>query len=283
MSLEAVNRVLSARVGGGNRKVVLLAYANHTHADGRHAWPSMSTVADYAELDVRSARRIVASLVADGWLRPGDQDLVSHIRRDRRPTVYDLAMTEEARLLWSALASSSKGARRASGTTANAAKTVPADPERPDTLSPRTGEAPVDNHAERPDTLSPRTETTTGQPSTSRPDTAVSANLERTSNFPPTPAKAGEPGTATNPTPTGLRCPTHKTTHPNCRTCGTSPRARARIAKKAQAQADAAARRAARAAAQAAAIQRRAAAAAPTVVSTAAAEARAAMANRQAG
>ena len=255
MSLEAINRVLGAKTGGGNRKVVLLSYANHAHGNGRHAWPSIKTVAAAAEVSVRTAHRIVADLVRDGWLRPGDQQIVDHIRADRRPVVYDLAMTEETRVAW-ALAHAQSEPVTASAQPVDASDI---DTARPDNLSPRTGEAPVENHAERPDNLSPRVESTTCHPTTSRPDTAVSPNLSGTINSPLTPA-TGEPASTATTTRPG-RCARHPEGHPRCRACGTSPRA-AQEAEKLAARKAAAARRHAEArAAQEAARARRAAAA----------------------
>lgn len=67
MSIEAVGRTLPAPLGG-NAKVILLGMANHAHADGTNAYPSMETLAGYAHCDRRTAQRNVRKLEGDGFI-----------------------------------------------------------------------------------------------------------------------------------------------------------------------------------------------------------------------
>jgi hypothetical protein len=70
----------------------LLALANHAGRDGTGARPSQETLAWYTRKARRNVRKDIDSLLKLGLIREGDQRLVAHIRPDRRPVVYDLAM-----------------------------------------------------------------------------------------------------------------------------------------------------------------------------------------------
>jgi DNA-binding MarR family transcriptional regulator len=119
VSIEAMTWALSADVGDSTRKLVLIGYANHAHKDGRNSWASKDTIAEYVNCDPKTVRRHVKALIAAGWLREGDQSQVIHLRADRRPVVYDLAMSDAQRAQWKA-------------------EQVPAgENARPDNLSPR--------------------------------------------------------------------------------------------------------------------------------------------------
>lgn len=67
MSVEAVGWALNAPLGG-NAKIMLLGMANHAHADGTEAYPSLDTLARYGNCDRSTARRNVRKLVEEGWL-----------------------------------------------------------------------------------------------------------------------------------------------------------------------------------------------------------------------
>lgn len=73
MSLEAMVAVLHHSAAQGSCKLVLLGLANHEREDG--AWCSLATLARYANITVRNARRHIAALVESGELvvieRPG--------------------------------------------------------------------------------------------------------------------------------------------------------------------------------------------------------------------
>lgn len=72
--------------------VILMAIADHAHPDGTAAWPSQATIADYARCSIRTVQRRLAELEAYGLIRRGDQNLVSHLPKMRRPIVWDLAL-----------------------------------------------------------------------------------------------------------------------------------------------------------------------------------------------
>lgn len=192
MSIEATSWALGQTVGDPTRKLVLIAYANHAHKDGRHAWPSTATVAEYAECDPRTVIRHRKALVDDGWIREGDQQQVGHIRGDRRPTVYDLAMNDATQNTWKAS-------------------------QRGDTLSPRPDS--TDCH---PVTPSDGHGVTHGVTETApRGDTWVSPEQKEPRNTPTSPDEPELPrlGTSTRV------CQRHGTSpQPNCRGCGTTQR-----------------------------------------------------------
>lgn len=67
MSVEAVAWALNIPVGA-NMKVVLIGLANHAHADGTDAYPSLDTLARYAHCDRSTARRNVRKLAEENWI-----------------------------------------------------------------------------------------------------------------------------------------------------------------------------------------------------------------------
>jgi Helix-turn-helix domain len=95
VSIEASSFVLGLSMGRGNgiRKLILLGYANHTDKHGRGAYPSIQTIADYAECDVRTVQRHIGWLITAGYLHEGDQRMVDHLDPRYRPIVYDVAMS----------------------------------------------------------------------------------------------------------------------------------------------------------------------------------------------
>lgn len=70
----------------------LIGIANHADRQGRNAYVSHKTLGDYTRKAERNVRRDVAEMLTLGLIRLGDQMVVQHIRADRRPVVYDLAM-----------------------------------------------------------------------------------------------------------------------------------------------------------------------------------------------
>lgn len=203
MSIEAVTWALGVNVGDSTRKLVLIGYANHAHRDGQNSWAAKDTIAEYANCHVKTVRRHVQTLIAEGWMREGDQQQVAHLRADRRPVVYDVAMTEATRRAWAA------------------EQDLVEPPEPPllrgDSVSPREDE--------RGDTaLSPGEPAHGGthggtQLCPSRGDTAVSPEPSMNQELPPNPPPSGGPTSSTSacakpgPTP-----------HVNCRGCGTTNR-----------------------------------------------------------
>lgn len=93
MSLRATLWALyDAPVAEQGPLLVLIALADSAADDGTGACVAQSTLAQAARCSTRSVRRYVAELVDAGLITVGNQAAVRHIRRDRRPTVYDLQL-----------------------------------------------------------------------------------------------------------------------------------------------------------------------------------------------
>lgn len=93
MSIEVLAAVLRMNVGDPTVKLVLIGLANHAHADGTAAWPTVERLGEYACCSRRTVQRSLATLKAAGHIRPGDQRLVAHLGR-YASTVYDVATSE---------------------------------------------------------------------------------------------------------------------------------------------------------------------------------------------
>lgn len=74
-------------------RLVLLVLADHAGHDGTGAYPSKKTISEATGLSRATVYRKCQSLQRKNLVRPGDQQLVMHFTPDRRPVVYDLAMT----------------------------------------------------------------------------------------------------------------------------------------------------------------------------------------------
>lgn len=193
-----MSHVLNLDVGDSTRKLVLVGLANHADKSGRCAFPSLTTVAAYACCSKRTVQRHIAVLLNEGRLREGDQRLVAHLPKDRRPVVYDVAMNEDERAAWQATsgeintlrafssANGSKGVEakaKAAGmdVSAQAVQDESSESARGDNLTPRSEEVRGDN-------LSPRrgdTHDTPGvTPVTERGDTHVTQTVLEPSNEP---------------------------------------------------------------------------------------------------
>lgn len=93
MSVEAITWVLKDAPDVPPQLVsTLIGLANHASPDGRNAYPSQGTLARYTRKDERTVRRDLAKLVDIGLIQKGDQRIVDHLPKDRRPVVYDLAV-----------------------------------------------------------------------------------------------------------------------------------------------------------------------------------------------
>lgn len=91
MSIEAVAWALNdAPVKDASALLVLIGLANHAARDGHGAYPSRETLSHYARCSVRTVSVKLKVLEEAGVIERGDQELVSHLRGDRRPVVYDL-------------------------------------------------------------------------------------------------------------------------------------------------------------------------------------------------
>ncbi len=76
--------------------IILIALADRAADDGTGAWPSANWIADRARCSTRTVRRHLVSMENAGAIRRGDQRSVAHLRIDRRPVVWDLAMEVRA-------------------------------------------------------------------------------------------------------------------------------------------------------------------------------------------
>jgi hypothetical protein len=85
--------VLHSSPTSGTDKVLLLGIANHADADGHNAWPSVATLARYANLEPRGVKKALRRLEEQGHIliaenRGGNADT----RSDRRPNRYTVVM-----------------------------------------------------------------------------------------------------------------------------------------------------------------------------------------------
>lgn len=93
MSIEAMVWVLRNSPTSGTAKVLLLGIANHADDEGRNAWPSVTTLALYANLEPRGVKKALRRLEAEGHLRIEPQAGGSaDMRSDRRPNRYSVIM-----------------------------------------------------------------------------------------------------------------------------------------------------------------------------------------------
>lgn len=91
MSLKAMLWVMEeAPVENQGELAVLYALADRADDHGCGAFPSQEWIATRARCSVRTVRRKLQALEESRVIRRGDQDLVSHYRADRRPTVWDI-------------------------------------------------------------------------------------------------------------------------------------------------------------------------------------------------
>ena len=91
MSLRAITWVMNeAPVDDARQLLILYALADRAHDDGTCAWPSQEWIAERARCTSRTVRNHLQKLEEDGLISRGDQQHVAHIRKDRRPIVWDL-------------------------------------------------------------------------------------------------------------------------------------------------------------------------------------------------
>lgn len=209
MSIEAMTWALSADVGDPTRKLALVGWANHAHKDGRNAWASQATVAEYVGCSSKTIGRHVKVLLAEGWIREGDQGQVAHLRADRRPVVYDLAMTEHQRRAWSAEWAAEYDDDQGTDDAEDPAARV-------DDLSPRDDETGGQNVAPSEDDGWTHGGTSGGTPVSDKP-------YEPGNQEPPNPPHGGGRSAIDEPGPVA-GCRRHRTPADNCRGCGTTNR-----------------------------------------------------------
>lgn len=95
MSLRAMVWVMEDAPVDPNHMSLLIALADRASDDGTAAWPSQAWLADRTRLSVRTVKRRLSDLEAAGLIRRGDQQLIAHLRPDRRPVVWDIDMTKQ--------------------------------------------------------------------------------------------------------------------------------------------------------------------------------------------
>jgi len=92
MSVESISQALQVQGLTPAEKLCLIGIANHDGDGG--AWPSISTLARYVGCTTRSAQRLVAILVAKGFVSVAiNEGGGARTRRDRRPNLYHLHFT----------------------------------------------------------------------------------------------------------------------------------------------------------------------------------------------
>ena len=92
MSVEAMSLVLNHSRAKGAAKLILLGIANHAGDGG--SWPSIATLARYANIDVRNVRRNIAALVEMGELRvKTNSGGLRGMAKWERPNLYHIMLT----------------------------------------------------------------------------------------------------------------------------------------------------------------------------------------------
>ena len=95
MSIRCVGWALNeAPVTEPVQVLVLVAMAERANDDGTSTYQSRATIAQKARISVRTVQRILAQLEEMGLIVRGDQELVSHFPANRRPVVYDIAVSK---------------------------------------------------------------------------------------------------------------------------------------------------------------------------------------------
>ena len=93
-------------------KLILITLADYAHDDGTSAWPSVATIAGCVHRSPMTVHRHLRGLETAGLIVRGDQEIVAHLRGDRRPVVYNLPLARGNKVIHGALS-------RGNTTTAN--------------------------------------------------------------------------------------------------------------------------------------------------------------------
>lgn len=94
VSLAAMLWALNeAQVTDPVAKLILIAMGDHANPQGQGCYAAQSTLAAQALCTDRTVRTHISEMERAGVIRRGDQQMVDHFRPDRRPVVWDLAMT----------------------------------------------------------------------------------------------------------------------------------------------------------------------------------------------
>jgi len=98
VSVESISNVLNYSRASGTDKVVLIGIANHDGDGG--SWPSIATLARYANVDARTVQRSIKHLVEMGEIVVHDQQGgTQHTRPDRRPNRYEITVPKRGDVL----------------------------------------------------------------------------------------------------------------------------------------------------------------------------------------
>ena len=91
MSIESMSWVLNYAPVSGTDKIILLGIANHADDRGKNAWPSVATLARYANVSERAVQQSLHKLREAGHLRViPNAGGTGKTRSDRRPNLYEL-------------------------------------------------------------------------------------------------------------------------------------------------------------------------------------------------
>lgn len=94
MSVQAYQWVtMYAPIPDHAARIVLYCLADRAGADGRGAYPSSATIAEWTGINYRNVHRELKKLQEGGWIRPGHPSAVAHIPAHRRPKVWDLNLS----------------------------------------------------------------------------------------------------------------------------------------------------------------------------------------------
>lgn len=159
MSWQATNWAMreTSTHGDARAKLVLMCLADYARPDGTGAYPTVKSIVAMTEIPERTVRRKLALLRDMGLIRMGDQRIVAGYSKDKRPIVYDLAMS----LRESGMDEASEQARiMEANQTRRADAMATTEPEDATGTTPETGcqnDTPHDNKEQRHAKMAPRT------------------------------------------------------------------------------------------------------------------------------
>jgi DNA-binding transcriptional ArsR family regulator len=140
MSLAAMLWALNdAPVDDPAKALILVAFADHAAADGTGCFPAISRVAARARVSPRTVQRHLREMLEAGLIRLGDQGLVSGLRADHRPVVYDLNLA----VTWSSVTGCQSVAPTADGVSPAAPRGVTAGRHGVSQVSPEPKTQPT--------------------------------------------------------------------------------------------------------------------------------------------
>lgn len=100
MSTTAVGYALKAPIADRGQKLTLVMMADSAHTLTGVMWHSVKSLSKMSLCSTRTIQRDIKDLIAAGYIRAGDPSYVAHLRSDRRPTVYEIATSDEQRDYW---------------------------------------------------------------------------------------------------------------------------------------------------------------------------------------